>query len=197
MKIRARPRVDTLGYPGWRAVLLALLLFLSTAPLAAAELRIFHNNDLFVDNSVNDDFYSFGGRIELETRQWTLRWTENGFTNRVERFRFDETYLTLGRQVPVGRWSLWLEFGAMRVGKGFLGQGAQNTIHDWIGEDRVFLPYLEEEKSRLHLAFESGRLFSLGEHFSLGPQFGIRTSVGYKSNTLVGLRGVWHCLSGR
>ena len=145
-------------------ILTVVALSLAFAPLASPasdwELRLSTNNDLFVNNSVNDDFYTFGGGIEFSIERLTVRWQENAFTHQADGFRFDESFLPVGGLAPkswLGEWSLWLEAGAAHVGEGVLGQSVQNDVHELIGDDPVALDYLSIDDYHAHAEVQVAR----------------------------------------
>lgn len=171
---------------------------LASVPVRAEQtpwgVRIVTNNDIFANNEVKDDFYTFGLRLDLSYGSWALRWEENAFTDREAEQRFDETFLTLGTLLSAerpGGWYLWAEAGAVHVGEGFLGQGAQNDIHELTGDDKVFLDYLEDEDTYPHFEAEVGRQWRIGSSWSYGPIFGAGVSPGFRTNALAGWRTRW------
>lgn len=186
----ARPRV--------LAVVAALWLLLPGSHGASAadwELRLASNNDALLNNDVRDDFYTFGARLEVSVGHWTVDWRENAFTDRVEGFRFDESYLTVGRLLPphwLGSWFVWIEAGGTHVGEGLLGQSFQNDVHELTGDDPIVLDYLDLEDWFAHLDLEVGRQWRIvGDDWSWGPQFGIGTSIDFRTNAMAGIRTIW------
>lgn len=159
------------------------------------QVRFVTNNDFLTDNEVNDDFYTFGARIEVSRGAWTVRWDENAFTDRVDDFRFDETYLTVGGLLPAdwfGGLCVWVEGGVAHVGEGLLGEEAQNELHDLIGDDPVILDYLPGvDDYHLHLNTEIGQQWKLTDSWTLGPQAGAAATFDFRSNAFVGLRSIW------
>lgn len=157
--------------------------------------RVVQNNDFLADNTVDDDFYTFGIRLELSYGALSYRLTENAFTDREDDARFDETYLTVGRLLPdawLGAWNVWVELGAVHVGEGLLGQSAQNQLHELVGVDPVHLEYLEGvDDYHAHVTAELGRQWRLARHWTAGPRIGFSTSIGFRTNSLAGVRTVW------
>ncbi|MDY7096122.1 MAG: hypothetical protein SX243_24370 [Acidobacteriota bacterium] len=156
------------------------------------------DNDLFVNNSVEDDFYTFGTRIGVTYGDLTYRWEELAFTDREAGMRFDETYLVVGGKLPerrTGNWEVWVEGGVAHVGEGLLGQAAQNTVHEWIGDDKVRLDYLDISDYYAHIQVELGRQWRLAEgdgwSWTWGPQAGVSATPGFRWNSLLGLRTFW------
>ena len=64
------------------------------------------------------DLYTFSLRFELDRGPFTLALSENAFTDRGAGTRFDETYLTVGRQLPISDvWETYAAAGVLRVGR--------------------------------------------------------------------------------
>lgn len=175
-----------------------LALLIGAAPAAGAadwNVRLAFNNDLLVNNTVEDDFYTFGGRLEVTYAGVTYRWHENAFTDRVDGFRFDETYLTIGAPLCPRRlagWCFWLGGGVAHVGEGLLGQEAQNEVHELIGDQPVLLDYLDGvDDYHVHVQAEIGRQWHLAKKWTWGPQLGIHATPGFRWNAVGGLRTIW------
>lgn len=180
-----------------------LVLLIGAGSTASAEpwhVFLAFNNDILVNNSVQDDFYTFGGRVEASYAGVTYRWQENAFTDRVEGLRFDETYLTVGKLLPaprLGGWFVWLEGGVAHIGEGLLGQSAQNEIHELIGDDPVRLDYLDGvDDYHAHVHAEVGRQWKLAEKWTWGPQFALSATPGLRRNAVAGLRTIWRPTKG-
>ena len=167
-----------------------------TAPSPAEmpwNVRFSTNNDLLGDE-VEDDFYTFGARLDVSVATWMVRWEENAFTDREAGFRFDETYVTLGkfiRQETTGGWYLWLEGGAAWVGEGLLGQEAQNRVHELLGSNEVDLVYIDTEETHLHGQFEIGRQWTGNGPFSTGPIVSGSWTPDFRTNAFAGWRTIW------
>lgn len=177
-------------------VFLLPLLLLTASPAASADwqLRLSTNNDLLVNNAVDDDFYTFGGGIELTFESVTIRWQENAFTDSFDDFRFDETYLTVGALAPrswLGDWSLWVEAGAVHLGEGVLGQDLQNDVHELIGDDPVRLPYLDLDEVYGHAQIQLDRQWHVAGTWSWGPQLTASYTHDYRRDAMAGLRTRW------
>lgn len=177
---------------------MGLVVAAATAGAEPWQVEVALDNDLFVNNSVEDDFYTFGTRIGVTRGNLTYRWEELAFTDREDGLRFDETYWVVGGQLPArrtGGWTVWVEGGVAHVGEGLLGQAAQNTVHEWIGDDKVRLDYLDDENYYAHLQVELGRQWRLAEgdgwSWTWGPQAGVSATPGFRWNSLVGLRTFW------
>lgn len=158
------------------------------------EYRVALNNDLLGNNTVKDDFYTFGIRLEAAHENISFRLEENAFTDRLDGYRFDETYLTAGRLLPigsVGNWCVWIEGGVAHIGEGLLGQSAQNSVHDILGDEPVFLDYIDADEYRFHFRGEIGQQWHLSKDWTWGPQVGVSFSSNLRWNSLVGFRTIW------
>lgn len=154
-----------------------------------------HNNDYLTNNSVDDDFYSFGMRLRLTVGATSYRLVENAFTDRADGFRFDETYLTAGRFLPrswTGPWNVWVEGGVAYVGEGLLGQTIQNDVHDLLGVSRVELDYLPDADDYYpHLEMEISRFWRPARDLLWGPVVGGSATPGFRWNVMAGWRARW------
>jgi len=180
------------------ASLVAALVALCLTPVPCIaetpwNVRLSTNNDLLGDD-FGDDFYTFGARLDLSVGTWMLRWEENAFTDRDVGFRFDETYITVGkfmRQDAASGWHLWIEGGAAWVGEGLLGQDAQNRVHELLDSAEVILDYIEFEDTFLHGQVELGRQWTLGQAASWGPIISGSWTPDFRTNALAGWRTIW------
>lgn len=167
----------------------------STAEEDPWELFVVMNNDLLGNNTIKDDFYTFGVRIEAIHGDASIRFEENAFTDRIDGQRFDETFLTLGKQIHFGSskdWGIWVEGGVAHIGEGFFGQHAQNALHKLTGDSAVFLDYIESGREyQPHLGGEIGKQYNLGESWTMGPHIGLNYTSGLRRNTFAGLRTIW------
>jgi hypothetical protein len=187
-----------LQFLGMVCLLVGIVGAASTVGAEPWEVELALDNDLFVNNSVEDDFYTFGTRIAVSYRDLTYRWEELAFTDREDGLRFDETYWVVGGQLPArrtGGWDVWVEGGVAHVGEGLLGQNAQNAVHEVIGDDEVRLDYLDADDYYAHIQLELGRQWRLAEgdgwSWTWGPQAGASATPGFRWNALVGLRSFW------
>jgi hypothetical protein len=119
----------------------AVLLAVALSSASAAELRLETENDLLSKSATPDDLYTFSFAAAVEQGPLLFSLRENAFTDRAAGIRFDETYLSVGRSLAWRGFALSGEIGVAHVGKGLLGQGAQNTVHRWIDDDQVYLRY--------------------------------------------------------
>lgn len=159
------------------------------------EVRISTNNDLLLGNEVEDDFFTFGGTLEVTYAGITYKFEENAFTDRLSNLRYDESFLTIGGLLPperLGGWCLWLEGGVNHLGEGLLGQSVQNDIHDLIGDEPVILPYLDLDEANAYVYTEMGKQWFVGgDELTIGPQLSAGHTVDYRTNVDIGVRGIW------
>jgi hypothetical protein len=173
------------------ASLAPLVLGILARPALSFELRLSTENDLLVESRHKDDLYTFAIGLELERGPYTVALRENAFTDRLAGRRFDETHLSVARDLPApAGWELRAEAGAVHVGRGLFGESTQNAVHEAIGGDDVRLPY---EDSSLHarLAVAGERPFALGERLVLGPRLEIDAAPGLRSHAVLGAQARW------
>jgi hypothetical protein len=171
-------------------LVLVLLAAASTSLAQAQELRISTGNDLFSGNT-QDDLYTFSVAIQAERGAYTLALRENAFTDRAAGVRFDETYLGVGRDVPLGgSWQLRAEGGLVHVGHGLFGQSTQNAVHRFLHQSEVELRYRDSE---LHprLALVAERPFAVGHGLTVGPRVELDAVPGLRSFALAGAEVLW------
>ena len=183
-----RPRSAARGLTVLALVLATALA--AASPAAAAGFRFVTDNDFLADNG--DDLYSFGVGFELHRGRYTLTLKENGFTDRAAGVRFDETFLTVGRSLPLPRgWDGWGELGAVHVGNGLLGETFQNDFHELIQADTVRLDYVEDGQVLPVASFAATRLSPLGPRFAAGPYVEASAAPGLKSHVLAAAQASW------
>ena len=173
------------------AALALAALLTAAAPAAAQTFRISTENDLLTDASARDDLYTFAVALELERPGHALSLRENAFTDRAAGIRFDETYLSVGRELATaGPWSVAGEVGLVHRGKGLFGENVQNAVHRAIGGEAVELRYLG---SSLHprLALNAERRFAAGAHSDWGPRLEADLVPGLRSWALVAAAASW------
>jgi hypothetical protein len=177
-----------------RRVWLVLLAALVASTAARAEpvgFRFATENDVLTRNPTDDDLYTFAVAFELERAPYRFTLRENAFTDRQEGVRFDETSLSVGRALNgPAPWSARLEAGVVRVGRGLLGQDAQNAIHRLIGDEEVDLEYYG---SSLHprLGLEAERVLITGRRLAVGARVEASTTPGLRSDVVAGAEGAW------
>jgi hypothetical protein len=144
-----------------------------------------HENDLFSGTPVEDDLYTATVGIAYERSGWRFRLNERLFTDRAAGLRFDESFLTVSRELlqpsreSTRRWSLRAEAGVVRRGRGLFGQGTQNFIHEIVNEPEVRLPYIAGTSVHLAAALELSRTIPLGQGARLRPLIAAE-SAGFK-----------------
>lgn len=177
------------------ATLLPFLLLAAPTPGMAEDGNAFRarletENDFLVDD--RDDLYSFGLGLEIGRGAYRFAFRETGFTDRDAGVRFDETFLTVGRNLalPAG-WSAWVEAGAGHVGRGVFGQSFQNEFHGLVGSDEVELEYLDDEKTVGVAEIRLVRPRDVSPNVVAGPYLEASTTPGLKSHALLGARAAW------
>lgn len=152
--------------------------------------RLETENDFLVDD--RDDLYSFGLGFEVGRGAYRFAFREAGFTDRDAGVRFDETFLTVGRNLalPAG-WSARVEAGAGHVGEGVFGQSFQNEFHGLVGSEEVELEYLDEEKTVGLAAIRLVRPRDVSPSLVAGPFLEASAAPGLKSHALVAARAAW------
>jgi hypothetical protein len=178
--------------PGVRfAVAVAAFAIAAGAPAAAFELRLSTENDLITSERAQDDLYTFAVALEVERGPYAFTLRENAFTDRAAGVRFDETYLTMGRALPAfAPWQVRGEIGVVHVGRGLLGEDAQNFVHDVTGDPLVELTY-ERSHVHPHAALTASRAFAAGERLDLGPVVQLDTVPGLRHHALAGVQAEW------
>ncbi len=178
----------------WRLRTFAIVALLALiAPAAGAqEFRFSTENDLVTSSPTPDDLYTYSLGFEAFLRGNAITLDENAFTDRAAGIRFDETYLSVGRSVPVpGPWSLHAEAGAVHVGHGLFGERLQNAVHHWCGCDLIHLRYVGSSV-RPRIAFDLKRGSASGAAFTAGPRLQADIVPGLRSWALVAADATWH-----
>ena len=178
-----------------RAIAILLLAALPMpAPIAAAatgELVLETENDFLTSNQT-DDLYTFSLTLGWNVGESTLRLRENAFTDRRAGLRFDETHVTLGRELRLGTmWTGRGEAGVVRVGRGLFGESAQNAVHRLIGDPEVQLEYIDDDDVHPYGRFELERIVVHGPSLASGPVFELQAALGFKSSVLAGWKVDW------
>ncbi|MFA6958092.1 MAG: hypothetical protein WC538_19665 [Thermoanaerobaculia bacterium] len=170
---------------------LAIALAMAATPGGAQVLRLSTENDILSRSGPADDLYTFGIAFEVESAGsgWSLR--ENAFTDRAAGIRFDETYLSVRRPLPVdGPWNLSGELGLVHVGEGLFGQNVQNAVHRAVGSDQVELEY-PGSSTYTRMAITATRPVDSNGSFTWGPSFDADVVPGFRSWLLVTVDAVW------
>jgi hypothetical protein len=129
-----------------QGALFALLLTLAVPVAEAAELQLTVANDPVSGSSRPDDLYTAELGLAVDFERVRVTAGERMFTDRERGLRFDETFLTVGLDLPdflpgLAGWEAEADLGVLRAGRGLLGQDVQNEVHRWTGSDEVNLPY--------------------------------------------------------
>lgn len=170
---------------------IALILALTGAPAAGQVVRLSTENDILARSGPSDDLYTFSVAIEVQGLgfDWSLR--ENAFTDRAAGTRFDETYLSVRRPVPVGGpWSLSAEAGVVHVGEGLFGENVQNAVHRAVGSEEVELEYIGSSVYP-RLAFTAAHAIDSNGRFTWGPRLDVDVVPGFRSWALVSAEAAW------
>lgn len=129
----------------FHSVLFALVLTLLSGAFSgaeAAELHLTVANDPVSGSSRPDDLYTSELGVAVDFERVRVTAGERMFTDRERGLRFDETFLSVGIDLPdLAGWQAEADLGVLRAGHGLIGQDLQNEVHRWIGSDEVDLPY--------------------------------------------------------
>ncbi|MGH9381875.1 MAG: hypothetical protein ACRD2Z_14855 [Thermoanaerobaculia bacterium] len=131
----------------WHRSLLTTLFLLPVLalPAAAAEITLTLANDALAPREHVDDLYTADTQLAVYLGRYRLQLGERMFTDRARELRFDETAVEVSRALPrFGRWRGEVGLGALHVGRGLLGESAQNAVHRAIGDSEVDLEYAAE-----------------------------------------------------
>lgn len=165
-------------------ILFSFLLAASLVPgsAGAADFRLTLVNDPVAGSSRPDDLYTSAFTLEMTFDRVRAGLGERMFTDRERGLRFDETHLSITASLPeIAGWESEASLGVLRVGRGLLGQSVQNEVHDWIGSDRVDLPYIQGDHdyatAAAGLLRPAGRIG--GAHLS--AEAGVFTAPGFRS----------------
>ena len=135
------------------ALLGAFLLILPASAQSGGDIRFVLANDFLASNEKDDDLYTAALELEFPFRGYQIAFGVNIYTDRENDLRFDETYLTLRRNLQgFGPWYSSVGVGVVHVGEGLLGESAQNAIHRLTGDNERNIPYVESD--RYHPTFE-------------------------------------------
>lgn len=172
-----------------RAILGVFSGLLLVSAAASADVRIIFANDFLASNKLDDDLYTGAFIIDYPLGRFVLTGGENLFTDSENGLRFDETFLKVGRDLrPRGAWSPRFEVGAIHVGRGLLGEDVQNAIHRLIGDDEVFLDYVEGSRVYPTIRLLAERPLPLLRDFDLRFEADVAAAVGFKEHAIARLR---------
>lgn len=123
--------------------------FLIAVPAAvpAAEITFTTSNDPVSGNERPDDLYTAELALEIAVDGRDVVLKERMFTDRERGVRFDETSLEVRR--PFSRLAGWggeAGLGVLHVGRGLLGESAQNAVHRLVGSEEEDLRYAADHR---------------------------------------------------
>lgn len=171
----------------------ALLIGASAGPTRAGEIRATHINDLFSLSPVEDDLYTATLGLDATFSGWTLGLEEYLFTDKGAGSRFDETYLTVARELireDASPWSVRAEVGISHVGEGLFGQEIQNFVHRLINQAELFLTYVPEDRSYGFARVDVAYRVQARDRVVFIPRTELE-SAGFKRHALIALDTRW------
>jgi hypothetical protein len=171
--------------------ILALVCALTAGPAFAAGVEIATSNDLGAGNPFEDDRYTASFRASWLVRDHLVTFDEHMFTDRDAGRRFDESWLRVrGSLVARGRDAVAWRLGAVRVGRGLVGERGQNVVHRAVGSDQVDLAY--EAGARFHptAAVEWTRRAFRSRNTLTFARAEVSTAPGFRDHVEVGIDGV-------
>jgi len=130
-----------------RITIISLLIFAFAISATASELALRLANDPSFGNPRPDDLYTSDIQIVITGATRRYVFGERMFTDRERRLRFDETHLSIETPLPpIGQWNTGVSLGILHVGKGLIGEGAQNAVHRALRSEEVSLPYVPDNR---------------------------------------------------
>ena len=166
-----------------------LIAMLAVQSAAAYEVRFSTINDMMTFNEIDDDLYTFSLFFEFHRQGKRIRLFEHAFTDSRNGLRFDETYLSIGSNLPEFHgWQPELEIGALYVGEGLFGQDAQNAVHRAIGNKQLELPYRRPGHIHGTLRLAATRGYSLDPRYSIQTRVELFTAPEFKTYATGGVR---------
>lgn len=202
--------LKTTGHIAALTLLLAALALPVARPVWAAEVTFTTSNDPVSGNERDDDLYTAEVALDVHLKGQDVRFGERMFTDHERGIRFDETSLEVSRPVRwIRGWGGEAGVGVLHVGRGLLGQGAQNTVHRLVGSDEEDLDYIADHRfyplARVALARPLDLSSNLGAvivrteavaapgfHSSLRAGLETQRALGAGFDLLVGVAGVLH-----
>ncbi len=185
----------------FKAVFLAALTLITLVPWQAtpavgSDLRLVFGNDFTASNRVEDDLYTGALALEIDRGAYRFSFGENVFTDRDNDLRFDETYLSVERELPsLGVWRSQVQVGVVHVGEGLLGQSAQNALHGLIGSEEVDLPYVESSRFHPTLRLRFHRPLPILRQLSFTTYGELYSAIDFKHHVSSGVHLRWPALS--
>lgn len=174
------------------SLLASALLWLATAAdRASSGELVFETDNDFLTSNQRDDLYTFSVALSWDMDEAVLRLRENAFTEREAGLRFDETFLTVGRELEArAAWTASVEAGVARIGRGLFGDGAQNAVHRLIGSPEVHLDYVDGPRYHPYGRIELTRAVA-GSALRGGPLVEVEAAIDHKSSALLAWTAAW------
>lgn len=175
----------------WLPALLGAALLIPV-PARGTSLRIVTANDFLTKNKLSDDLYTAAIELEVTTRHSRVRFGENLFTDSERNLRFDETYVAVERPLrEIWGWRASVEVGAIRVGKGLIGQSGQNLVHRVIGDDEVDLPYIDSNHVFPTLGVRFEQPLPSWHRLTLATEVELYSAFDFKQHAATSVRAHW------
>ncbi|NIM01857.1 MAG: hypothetical protein GTN89_13730 [Acidobacteria bacterium] len=170
----------------------AILLVGLSFSAEAAEFEFRHINDLFSASPIEDDLYTATLGLSGRVDGWTFKLDEFLFTDRGRGLRFDETYLTVSRELlpAESKWGVRAELGAARVGRGLYGERLQNFVHEVLQQEKLNLTYATEMQSHVFVHLDVKRTFEPVGVATIAPLVELE-SAGFKKHARLALGVTW------
>jgi len=183
MKEQSTPKHKTTGHIKVLFFSLFLVLFsLLAAPTFAITLQVMIANDPSFGSESPDDLYTAGIGFELDRDLRHYSFGERMFTDREAGLRFDETYLNVERHLKGwGRWQPTLGLGVLHIGKGLLGESAQNSVHHLIGSEQIHLDYQGDNRFFGEFLARLERQDELANNALLVTAIELRSAPGFRT----------------
>ncbi len=186
------------GYCGSRlaaAAACVLLCLGTTAPARGATLSANTSNDALSGNEFHDDLYTAGVGLSLKLPGHRLSLEERMFTDRTSGTRFDETRFGWDVEIrEIHRWQPSVQVGAVRVGRGILGQPFQNAAHRLVDSDPVDLEYPDEDRLFPSLDLAVRRDLAMTQTLRLTPLVEASGAAGFRYHVGAAVRATYRPL---
>lgn len=166
---------------------LAIVLLVSLLPAAetgAGELHVELANDPVAGNRRPDDLYTSDFALEFREGTQTFRFGERMFTDRSRGLRFDETHLSVSRELSshsLEGWTTSASIGILHAGRGLLGENVQNDVHRLTRSDAVSLPYAGPSRTYIAGGLELERPVVTRARTSVRATIEGQTAPGFRS----------------
>lgn len=173
-----------------RGLAVAIAFAAVTSQVHAAEIELRHINDQYSSFEIEDDLYTGTVGVSGTVAGWTFDLDEYLFTDKVNGLRFDETYLTVARELleADSAWSVRARAGAVHLGRGLYGQRLQNFVHEILQQEEVDLPYVGGSKSYGFVRLNVGRELFANKRVAFAALMEVE-SAGFKGHVRVAVTG--------